>query len=61
MSQYIAAVSSDGQVKPEIKTYFKEFFKISDEPDDHERYADFFAKNGELNMGPNNATGRDGT
>lgn len=61
MSQYTAAVPSDGQVKPEIQSFFEEFYKASDSPDDHERYADFFTQAAKLIMGPNEAHGRDGT
>lgn len=60
MSQYTAAVPSDGQVKPEIKTFFEDFYKISDTPNDHEKYAECFTKDAKLIMGPNEANGRDG-
>jgi hypothetical protein len=60
MSQYTAAVPDDGQVKPEIRSFFEEFYKRSDTPGDHERYAQSFAKSGKLIMGPNEANGRDG-
>jgi hypothetical protein len=61
MSQYTALVPDDGQVKPEIRSFFEEFYKRSDTPGDHERYAQSFAKSGKLIMGPNEANGRDGT
>lgn len=60
MSQYIASVPEDGQVRPEIRSFFEEFYKISDTPDTHEKYADHFTKGGRLIMGPNEANGRDG-
>lgn len=60
MSQYSAAVPGDGQVRPEIKAYFERFYEISDTPDAHETYADFFTKDGKLTMGSNTFEGRDG-
>lgn len=60
MSQYKASVPADGQVKPEIQSYFEEFYRISDTADGHERYADMFTKDAKLIMGPNEANGRDG-
>ncbi|KAF2159269.1 hypothetical protein M409DRAFT_60969 [Zasmidium cellare ATCC 36951] len=59
MSQYSAAVPGDGQVRPEIKAYFEQFYKVSDTPDGHETYADFFTKDGKLIMGSNTVEGRD--
>jgi hypothetical protein len=61
MSQYTASVPSDGQVKPEIRSFFEEFYKVSDTPDALEKYADQFTKGGKLIMGPNEVNGRDGT
>jgi hypothetical protein len=40
MSQYTASVPSGGQVRPEIRTFFEEFYKVTDDPDAHERYID---------------------
>jgi hypothetical protein len=60
MSQYSASVPSDGAVKPEIKTYFEKFYAISDTPDGHERYADFFTTDATLIMASNKVQGRDG-
>jgi hypothetical protein len=60
MSQYSAAVPSDGQVKPAIKAFFERFYKISDTPDGHENYADQFTPDGKLIMGLNEVNGRDG-
>ncbi|KAK5165714.1 uncharacterized protein LTR77_008637 [Saxophila tyrrhenica] len=59
MSQYTAAVPSDGLVRPEIKFFFEEFYKISDTADAHEKYAETFTSDARLIMGPNEAKGRD--
>ncbi len=59
-SQYIAFVPSGEEVKPEITSYFEQFYKISDTPDAHEQYANQFTKEAKLIMGPNEAVGRDG-
>lgn len=60
MSQYSAAVPNDGQVRPEIKSFFERFYEISDSPEGHEQYADMFTNSGQLIMGPNAVSGRDG-
>ena len=60
MSQYTASTPGDGQVRPEIKSFFEKFYEISDDPSDHEIYAKQFTKNGKLIMGPNEVNGRDG-
>ena len=60
MSQYTASTPGDGQVKPEIKSFFEKFYEISDTPSDHEKYAEQFTKNGKLIMGPNESNGRGG-
>ena len=60
MSQYTASTPGDGQVKPEIKSFFEKFYEISDTPSDHENYAEQFTKDGKLIMGPNESNGRDG-
>lgn len=60
MSQYTASIPSDGQVRPEIQSFFSTFFKISDTPGDHAAYANSFTKNGTLIMGPNETSGHDG-
>lgn len=60
MSQYIASVPSDGQVKPEILKYFERFYEISDMPDAHQLYSEQYTKNAKLIMGPNEMNGRDG-
>lgn len=60
MSQYSAAVPSDGQVRPEIKEFFERFYAVSDTPDGHEKYADMFTKDAKLIMASNGVTGREG-
>ena len=60
MSQYTASTPEDGQVRPEIRSFFEKFYEVSDTPSDHELYAKQFTKNGKLIMGPNESNGRDG-
>ena len=60
MSQYTAAIPEDGQVRPEIREYFEKFYEVSDSPGDHDKYADFYTKDGKLIMGPTEVNGRDG-
>lgn len=60
MSQYSAAVPSDGQVRPEIKEFFERFYAVSDTSDGHEKYADMFTKDAKLIMASNGVTGREG-
>ena len=59
MSQYTASVPSDGQVKPEIRSFFEKFYEISDTPNAHEKYAEQLTKDGQLIMGPNESNGRE--
>ncbi|CAK1355341.1 hypothetical protein CB0940_00929 [Cercospora beticola] len=59
MSQYSASVPADGTVKPEIRSFFENFYAISDTPDGHERYADQFTNDGVLIMASNKVQGRD--
>lgn len=61
MSQYVASVPSDGQVKPEIQHYYERFYRVSDTPEDHEAYADMFTSDAKLVMGPNVAQGKEST
>lgn len=60
MSQYLASIPADGQVRQEIQTFFEKFFTISDTPGAHDEYANYFTKNGTLIMGPAETSGRDG-
>lgn len=59
MSQYSASVPADGTVKPEIRSFFENFYAISDTPDGHEQYADQFTNDGVLIMASNKVQGRD--
>ncbi|GIZ40085.1 hypothetical protein CKM354_000343900 [Cercospora kikuchii] len=59
MSQYSTSVPADGTVKPEIRSFFENFYAISDTPDGHERYADQFTNDGVLIMASNKVQGRD--
>ena len=60
MSQYTASTPGDGQVRPDIKSFFEKFYEVSDTPSAHEEYAEQFTKNAKLIMGPNESNGRDG-
>lgn len=59
MSQYTASVPDDGQVKPEIRSYFERFYEVSDTPDAHEKYAEQYTKDATLIMGPSEVKGRE--
>ncbi|KAK1042474.1 hypothetical protein LTR74_018526 [Friedmanniomyces endolithicus] len=59
MSQYTAQVLSDDLVKPEIRSFYKSFYAVSDTPDAHDKYAAFFTKSARLIMASNEANGRD--
>jgi hypothetical protein len=43
-----------------IKEYFEEFYKTSDTPDAHEKYADSFTNDAVLVMASKKGVGRDG-
>jgi hypothetical protein len=60
MSQYTASVPSGGQVRPEIRTFFEEFYRVTDDPDAHERYIGMFTNDAKIYMGVNEFGGRDG-
>jgi len=47
------------QVDDGIKQYFEEFYKTSDTPDAHEKYADSFTEDATLVMASKKAVGRD--
>ncbi|KAK5125481.1 hypothetical protein LTR85_000591 [Meristemomyces frigidus] len=59
MSQYRASVPGDDLVKPEIRSYFEQFYETSDTPDAHDKYAASFTKKAKLVMASNEANGRD--
>jgi hypothetical protein len=59
MSQYTASVPSGGQVRPEIRTFFEEFYKATDDADAHERYIGMFTNDAKVFMGVNEFHCRD--
>lgn len=59
MSQYQSSFP-DVPVKSEVKSFFEEFYKISDTPDAHEKYAEQFTNNAKLIMASNEVNGRPG-
>jgi len=56
-SEYPAGV----QVDDGIKAFFEEFYKTSDTPDAHEKYADSFTGDAALVMASKKVVGREGT
>jgi hypothetical protein len=56
-SEYPAGV----QVDDGIKAFFEEFYKTSDTPDAHEKYADSFTGDATLVMASKKVAGREGT
>ncbi|KAE9379173.1 hypothetical protein N431DRAFT_327436 [Stipitochalara longipes BDJ] len=54
-SEYPAGVQVDGG----IKAFFEEFYKTSDTPDAHEKYADSFTGNATVVMASKRAEGRE--
>lgn len=48
------------QIDPLYKQFFEEFYKISDTPDAHEKYAQQFTKNAKLTMASKSASGTSG-
>ncbi|KAK5726997.1 hypothetical protein LTR15_002888 [Elasticomyces elasticus] len=59
MSQYSAEVPKNDLVKPEIKSYYENFYAVSDTPDAHEKYASLFTKDARLIMASKGVSGRD--
>jgi hypothetical protein len=55
-SEYPAGV----QIDDGIIAFFEEFYKTSDTPDEHERYADCFTKDATLIMASKKGVGREG-
>jgi len=56
-SEYPAGVEID----VDIKTFFEEFYKLSDTPEAHEQYANSFTSDATVVMGIKKVTGRPGT
>lgn len=55
-SEYPAGI----QIDDGIREYFEEFYKTSDTPDVHEKYADSFTKDATLIMASKKGVGREG-
>jgi len=56
---YAAEFPAGIQVDEGIKQYFEEFYKTSDTPDAHEKYADSFTKDATFVMASKKVVGRD--
>lgn len=59
MSSY-ASQYPDLTIDPAIKQFFEEFYKISDTPDAHEKYAESFTEDATLVMASKTVKGRSG-
>jgi len=57
---YESAYPSGLPIDDGIKAYFEEFYKTSDTPDAHEKYANSFTKDATLIMGVKVGKGYDG-
>jgi len=55
-SEYPAGV----EIHAGIKTFFEEFYKLSDTPEAHEQYANSFTKDATVVMGIKKVVGRPG-
>jgi hypothetical protein len=56
MSSY-ASQYPDVTIDPAIKQFYEEFYKISDTPDAHEKYAQSFTEDATVVMGSKTAKG----
>ncbi|CAL3964799.1 hypothetical protein PZA11_002276 [Diplocarpon coronariae] len=56
---YTSAYPPGIQVEAGIKTFFEEFYRTSDTPDAHDRYADFFAPQATLMLANKKGVGRE--
>jgi len=56
---YISEYPQSTQVDPGIKTFLEDLYRISDDPDAHEKYAHLFTKDATLIMGSKKAVGRE--
>ena len=59
MSSY-ASGYPDVTVNPAVKQFFEEFYRTSDTPDAHEKYAESFTENAKLVMASKTVNGRSG-
>lgn len=57
---YRAEYPPDTQINDGIKQFFEDFYRTSDTPDAHEKYADSFTNDATLVMASKKGTGRDG-
>jgi hypothetical protein len=57
---YKSEYPSGVQIDDGIKAFFEEFYKTSDTPDVHEKYADNFTKDATLIMASKKGVGREG-
>jgi len=57
---YVAETPGDIRLDDGIKAYFEEFYKTSDTPDAHEKYADSFTSDATLVMASKKGVGREG-
>jgi hypothetical protein len=57
---YVAETPVDIRLDDGIKAYFEEFYKTSDTPDAHEKYADSFTSDATLVMASKKGVGREG-
>jgi hypothetical protein len=58
--QYKSEYPAGLQIDDGIKAFFEDFYKTSDTPDAHEKYADSFTKDATLVMASKVGKGRDG-
>jgi hypothetical protein len=59
-SKYCAGYPTDVSYNPAMKTFLEEFYTITDTPDVHETYVDFFIEDATLILGSTTAKGRAG-
>jgi hypothetical protein len=57
---YASQYPPDTQIDNGIKAFFEEFYKTSDTPDAHEKYADSFTSDATLVIASKKGIGRDG-
>jgi hypothetical protein len=59
MSSY-SSTYPDISVDPAVKKFYEDFYKTSDTPDAHEKYADFFTDDATLKVASKMAKGKSG-
>lgn len=60
MAQYKSSYPSISEVPPSLRQFFETFYNISDTPEAHEKYVDFFTKDAVLIMASVKVEGSDG-